>query len=740
LTICTYFPPEITRYGQGVDPFIFDAYSPCTLFLRFTAAQSFFDILGVMSRCCSPAENIASRSYLMRAFFLARLMGCLLFIFSVLAFPALAQGNQPSDECVTAVPRWTLQRRIGSGAITDMALSPDGTVLAVASSRGIYLYDALTLDLITSLLLPDEKSASTVAWIADGKAVLAGYADGVRAWNIESGAVNWWYPKITDVTHLDWSEAAYRAVVLNTGFSEEAMRVNIYTDLRVMDAYSDRVLIRRTDLSQNINQAFWSPDGNRLAYLEGKPLPLVYPDTDAEPQDMPQAQVVIWLADGSQPDIRLFPADELLDVQSVAWSPDGTRIALDIGLDETSEIQIRDANDGRLLYTLPAGAAPMWSADGSRFLIYQDFYEEGVIIYNAEFEEAQFLPIGNTQQVLLSSDGSRIYANQWGTLVIYDTNGQPLASLDQHPFRTLEAVWSPDGNYLATRSDNSPSNVATVFIWDDVGNLRQHIFTDGVINSMYWSPDGSRLALAKSNALEIHTLASAESIVIAVDHPHQVAWSPDGTQLAAILDTGDVDIWQVTTGGNLEHVSSPVANLDGTANSSDSRIVWTQAAGLRWLIRDWDGVSRIYTSGQVEPIADLGALDYVISGSNPEFLPDGRLRYTLYSDTNTISIYDVDSKQVVESRQLRREITGLSLSQGLNCHATFGTSEQILNTAYGSLYIYDQTGQLIRDQLLIPTAIDDIYASGFIAWSLDGTRSAVVLDDGTVMLWGVPSE
>ena len=43
-------------------------------------------------------------------------------------------------------PQWHLpegvKARLGKGSINDIAYSPDGTVLAVASSIGVWLYDA----------------------------------------------------------------------------------------------------------------------------------------------------------------------------------------------------------------------------------------------------------------------------------------------------------------------------------------------------------------------------------------------------------------------------------------------------------------------------------------------------------------------------------------------------------------------------------------------------------------------
>ena len=41
--------------------------------------------------------------------------------------------------------------RIGKGSVSDIQYAPDGTILAVAGSVGIWLYDAETLQELTSL-------------------------------------------------------------------------------------------------------------------------------------------------------------------------------------------------------------------------------------------------------------------------------------------------------------------------------------------------------------------------------------------------------------------------------------------------------------------------------------------------------------------------------------------------------------------------------------------------------------
>src|SRR5690349_8359013 len=126
-------------------------------------------------------------------------------LFAIVQVGAATAQTDSEDSCLSAAPAFEFIARIERGAMRDMEVSPDGTLLAVASSRGVWLYDALTLDLESTLLLPDEAGASTVSWSPEANTLAAGYADGIRIWNVEHQEVVWAYSKIPDVTHIDWS-------------------------------------------------------------------------------------------------------------------------------------------------------------------------------------------------------------------------------------------------------------------------------------------------------------------------------------------------------------------------------------------------------------------------------------------------------------------------------------------------------------------------------------------------------
>ena len=83
--------------------------------------------------------------------------------------------------------QWNLpegaQARLGKGWVNEIQYSPDGTRLAVASSIGIWLYDAQTYQEV-ALLTGHTEWVNSVAFSPDGRTLASGsYDDTIRLWN-----------------------------------------------------------------------------------------------------------------------------------------------------------------------------------------------------------------------------------------------------------------------------------------------------------------------------------------------------------------------------------------------------------------------------------------------------------------------------------------------------------------------------------------------------------------------------
>ena len=83
--------------------------------------------------------------------------------------------------CVQDSPQWPLpegaKARLGKGDIREIKYSPDGATLAVASSIGIWLYDAESGEEV-SLLTEHTNKVNSVSFSPDGNTLASGSEDG----------------------------------------------------------------------------------------------------------------------------------------------------------------------------------------------------------------------------------------------------------------------------------------------------------------------------------------------------------------------------------------------------------------------------------------------------------------------------------------------------------------------------------------------------------------------------------
>ena len=87
--------------------------------------------------------------------------------------------------------RWNLPKgakaRLGKGRINEIAYSPDGRLLAVGSSIGIWLYDADTGKEL-NIILGHTQSVNSVSFSSDSRTLVSSSGDKtVRLWDVETG-------------------------------------------------------------------------------------------------------------------------------------------------------------------------------------------------------------------------------------------------------------------------------------------------------------------------------------------------------------------------------------------------------------------------------------------------------------------------------------------------------------------------------------------------------------------------
>src|SRR6266487_388053 len=298
----------------------------------------------------------------------------------------------------------------------------------------------------------------------------------------------------------------------------------------------------------------------------------------------------------------------LSPVATVAWSPDGARIASG-SWDQM--VQVWDAYSGAHLFIYRGHTtnvnAVAWSpvrvhqliasASGNSF-----FKGEHVVqVWDAATKAHLLTYRGHTlpvHTVAWSPDGTHIAsAGEDKSVQIWDaSSGILIQSCSRHTGLVSSVAWSPDGKRIASASDDT-----TVQVWDARTAMLIFSFSHtSTVNALAWSPNGKRIASASGNiflggehSVRVWDAVTGAHILIYRGHTSQVstvAWSPDGKRIASASagPEKNVQIWDASSGTTIYTYRSHTLGVNDVAWSPDGQFI--ASASNDGTVRVWQAL------------------------------------------------------------------------------------------------------------------------------------------------------
>ncbi|MEU0410834.1 helix-turn-helix domain-containing protein [Streptomyces griseorubiginosus] len=520
----------------------------------------------------------------------------------------LATSSRDGRIRIWELPEGRIRHTISAHGSGEVAVfSPDGRVLAVATERGIGLWDAATGRKLGDLSTPDGY-ARGVAFSPDGRSVAAASTGAVRVWDVAGGPT-----RRTFTGHPDPQAVAF-------GPDGHTVAAAGHDGLvRVWDTATGRIRSVHDPRIRGTAVAF-SPNGRAYA--------TVRTDGVVELRQVTNGTLRRTLRGGSA-----NPYGQ------VAFAPDGRTLAVP-GPGDT--VRLWDTGTGAPLTTLTAGhhgrgiLRVALGADGLTVVTSSNLAPVVRVHGLSAARPRTTLPGRPAESIAalaFNPDSRRVTTLGRGprgreSVSLWDTGtgereatlalaGDPASHGEPSPVALpLRAAigFDPAGRALAARVDLN----GTIEVRDVATGRLRHRHTGSRGDTTVFSPDGTRLALVGADgALRIWHLPTGalHTLRTGRDQPlREVVFAPDGRTLAAVTvgaDGDHVTLFDVET-GRARRTLKPKAFVLSVALSPDGRTLATASRDGRVVL--WD-VRTGRPRDSFSADAPAGA---------PAFSPDGR--------------------------------------------------------------------------------------------------------------------
>ncbi|MDR0320789.1 MAG: hypothetical protein LBI28_04730 [Treponema sp.] len=333
-------------------------------------------------------------------------------------------------------------------------------------------------------------------------------------------------------------------------------------------------------------------------------------------------------------------------VRAVNWSQDGSRILLTTNADENTDgskilSTSKKSEKRHRAFVWDTATASMDSASQ----IEVQFTPAELQSYGLDPGDFWLSTIAqrNDKSIALG-------LNRHGFMQTYNAStriSSATTSTGENTFVLNKLAYSPNGRQLLITSYGTTRTACNLGIWDPAGRKTLDLITEaegrtqGMYSDIAWSPDGTQVAAVGNKSGKVWN-ASTGAVVLLITSEKQlesVAFSPNGRQLLVgdgeygLRVRGVVKIFDLPSGRVVRTFSEMDGRIEDVVMSPDSKQVL--AVGAMGKLTVWDAESG-------DEIKTLELKDYDYSKASAVFSPDAN-RVLFINNDNTIGVIHIPS-------------------------------------------------------------------------------------------------